>query len=67
MGSNTRILIEKEILDSLNARILSIEICLSGLAGKLRNELETVAKIKELAEQSKHLINRITAEPRRDD
>ncbi len=63
MGSNNRIFIEKDMLDSLNACILSIEICLSALAGKLRNELETVAKIKDLAQQSKHLINQVNVEP----
>ncbi len=65
MESIKRILVEREMLDSLNARILSIEICLSALEVKLKNELEAVEKIRNLVEQSRNLINQIKAEPKK--
>ena len=63
MGSTEKSSESRESMDLLNAYVGSLQVCITLLESNLKNELQLVGSIKDMAERAKDLIDQLRSNP----
>ncbi len=63
MGSTKKTSDSKELMDLLNAYVGSMQVCLTLLETNLKNELQLVGSIKDMATRTKEIVEQLRSKP----